>query len=72
VKRSSPASDIINEIPKTEDLLDSSSDAPIIRLINGLIAEAVRSGASDIHVEPFEDRVSVRQRVDGVLREMVS
>jgi len=65
-------SDIINDIPKTEDLLDSASDAPIIRLINGLIAEAVRSGASDVHVEPFEDRVSVRLRVDGVLREMVS
>ncbi len=65
-------SDIINDIPKTADLLDSASDAPIIRLINGLIAEAVRSGASDIHVEPFEDRVSVRLRVDGVLREMVS
>ena len=65
-------SDIINDIPKTEDLLDSASDAPIIRLINGLIAEAVRSGASDVHVEPYEDRVSVRLRVDGVLREMVS
>ncbi|WP_439636441.1 type II secretion system ATPase GspE [Oceanicaulis sp.] len=65
-------SDIINDIPKTADLLDSASDAPIIRLINGLIAEAVRSGASDVHVEPFEDRVSVRLRVDGVLREMVS
>ncbi|WP_019960065.1 type II secretion system ATPase GspE [Woodsholea maritima] len=63
---------LIDEIPKTEDLLDSSSDAPIIRLINGLIAEAVRTGASDIHVEPYEDRVSVRLRVDGVLRETLS
>ena len=65
-------SELINEIPKTEDLLDSASDAPIIRLINGLIAEAVRSNASDVHVEPFEERVSVRFRVDGVLRETVS
>ncbi len=65
-------SDIINGIPGTEDLLDSSSDAPIIRLINSLIAEAVRFGASDIHVEPFEGRVSVRLRVDGILREVVS
>jgi general secretion pathway protein E len=64
--------ELINDIPKTADLLDSASDAPIIRLINGLIAEAVRSGASDVHVEPFEERVSVRLRVDGVLREMVS
>ncbi|CAN0038837.1 unnamed protein product, partial [Chrysoparadoxa australica] len=68
----SSLTELINEIPKTEDLLDSASDAPIIRLINGLIAEAVRSGASDVHVEPFEERVSVRLRVDGVLRETVS
>ena len=65
-------SELINDIPKTEDLLDASSDAPIIRLINGLIAEAVRTKASDVHVEPFEDKVSVRFRVDGVLRETVS
>ncbi|XBQ16687.1 MAG: type II secretion system ATPase GspE [Oceanicaulis sp.] len=65
-------SELISEIPKTEDLLDSASDAPIIRLINGLIAEAVRMGASDVHVEPFEEKVSVRFRVDGVLRETVS
>ena len=63
---------LIDEIPKTEDLLDSASDAPIIRLINGMIAEAVRTAASDIHVEPFEDRVSIRYRVDGVLHETVS
>ena len=63
---------LIDEMPKAEDLLDSASDAPIIRLINGLIAEAVRLSASDIHVEPFEDRVSVRFRIDGVLRETAS
>ena len=63
---------LIDEIPRTEDLLDSASDAPIIRLINGMIAEAVRTSASDVHVEPFEDRVSIRYRVDGVLHETVS
>lgn len=63
---------LIDEIPRTEDLLDSASDAPIIRLINGMIAEAVRTAASDIHVEPFEDRVSIRYRVDGVLHETVT
>ncbi len=63
---------LIDEMPRTEDLLDSNSDAPIIRLINGMIAEAVRTAASDIHVEPFEDRVSIRYRVDGVLHETVS
>ena len=68
----SSLTELVNEIPKTEDLLDSASDAPIIRLINGLIAEAVRAGASDVHVEPFEERVSVRLRVDGVLRETIS
>ena len=54
------------------DLLDTSDDAPIVRLINGLIAEAVRTKASDIHVEPFEDRLSVRLRVDGVMREVLT
>ena len=71
-EESESLSRLIDEIPKTEDLLDSASDAPIIRLINGLIAEAARVSASDIHVEPFEDRVSVRLRVDGVLQETVS
>ncbi|WP_109261174.1 type II secretion system ATPase GspE [Hyphobacterium indicum] len=65
-------SSIIDEIPPTADLLDSASDAPIIRLINGLIAEAIRTAASDIHVEPYEDRVSVRYRIDGVLSERAS
>ncbi len=63
---------LVDEIPKTEDLLDSASDAPIIRLINGMIAEAVRTAASDVHVEPFEDRVSIRYRIDGVLGETVA
>ena len=57
---------------ESADLLDTSDDAPVIRLINGLIAEAVRSKASDIHIEPFEDRLSVRLRVDGVMREVLS
>ena len=51
------------------DLLDSEDDAPIIRLINGLISEAITQGASDIHLEPFENAVIVRLRIDGVLRE---
>jgi len=59
-------------LTETADLLDTSDDAPIVRLINGLIAEAVRTRASDIHVEPFEDRLSVRLRVDGVMREVLT
>jgi general secretion pathway protein E len=56
-------------IPSAEDLLDSADDAPAIRLINGIIAEAVRQGVSDIHVEPYESGLIVRMRIDGVLRE---
>ncbi len=59
-------------LDETADLLDTSDDAPVIRLINGLIAEAVRTRASDIHVEPYEDRLAVRLRVDGVMREVLS
>jgi len=64
--------DLIEGIPPTADLLDTDDDAPVIRLINGLIAEAVRMKASDIHVEPYEDRLAIRFRVDGVLREVLS
>jgi general secretion pathway protein E len=56
-------------LPTAEDLLDSADDAPAIRLINGLIAEGLRQGASDIHVEPYEAALVVRMRVDGVLQE---
>ncbi|GJL90718.1 type II secretion system ATPase GspE [Hyphococcus sp.] len=59
-------------LPKTADLLDSENDAPIIRLINALIAEAVKVKASDIHIEPYEKALSVRLRIDGVLREVLS
>ncbi len=60
---------IATGIPTAEDLLDSSDDAPAIRLINGLIADAVRNGVSDIHIEPFELALVFRMRIDGVLRE---
>lgn len=58
-------------VPETEDLLEQEDDAPIIRLINALLTEAVKEGASDIHIETFEKRLVVRYRVDGVLREVV-
>jgi general secretion pathway protein E len=58
-------------LPEPTDLLESDDEAPIIRLINALLAGAVREGASDIHVEPFENRLVVRFRVDGVLREVM-
>lgn len=51
-----------------EQLMHATEEAPIVKLANGLIYEAVRMGASDIHIEPFEKKVNVRYRVDGVLR----
>src|ERR1044071_4684927 len=56
-------------LPTAEDLLDSADDAPAIRLINGIIADAARRGVSDIHIEPYESGLVVRMRIDGVLRE---
>ena len=63
--------DVARELQEPEDLLESDDDAPIIRLINALITEAIKENASDIHVEPFETRLSIRFRVDGVLREVL-
>lgn len=59
---------VAQALPEPEDLLESEDDAPIIRLINALLTEAVKENASDIHIEPFENRLVVRLRVDGVLR----
>lgn len=63
---------LLDEIPETTDLLDTNDDAPVIRLINAIISEAIRVHASDIHIEPFEKRLSIRLRIDGVLREVLS
>lgn len=63
--------DLIQELPKAEDLLEHQDDAPIIRLLNALLSEAIKEGASDVHIETFEERVIVRFRVDGILREVV-
>ncbi|HLP97893.1 MAG TPA: type II secretion system ATPase GspE [Sideroxyarcus sp.] len=62
---------LIHELPKTADLLDSENDAPVIRMINVLLSQAVRDNASDIHIEPFETRSVVRFRVDGTLKDVV-
>ena len=64
-------SSLAESVPETEDLMEQVDDAPIIRLINAILTEAVREGASDIHIETFEKRLSIRFRVDGVLREVV-
>jgi general secretion pathway protein E len=62
---------LATDLPTADDLLDSADDAPAIRLINGIIADAARQGVSDIHVEPYESALIVRMRIDGVLREVV-
>ena len=62
---------LADSVPETEDLLEQSDDAPIIRLINALLTEAIREDASDIHIETFEKNLVVRFRVDGVMREIV-
>lgn len=63
---------LVEGIPKAADLLEATDEAPVIKLINGLIAEAMKVKASDIHIEPFENRLSVRLRIDGVLQEIIS
>ena len=62
-------SSLASDLPTAEDLLDSADDAPAIRLINGIIADAARQGVSDIHIEPYETGLVIRMRIDGVLRE---
>jgi general secretion pathway protein E len=59
------------ELPEPSDLMDSDDDAPIIRLINALLTSAIKENASDVHIEPFENRLVVRFRVDGMLREVL-
>ncbi len=63
--------DVAQQLAEPEDLMESQDDAPIIRLINALLTEAVREGASDIHIESFENAMVVRFRIDGVLREVL-
>ena len=62
---------LADQVPETEDLMEQEDDAPIIRLINAILGEAIRENASDIHLETFEKRLVVRFRVDGVLREVL-
>jgi general secretion pathway protein E len=65
-------SQLAQQLAEPEDLLESEDDAPIIRLINALLAEAIKENASDVHLEPLENRLAVRFRTDGVLREVLA
>ena len=62
---------LAHEVPEATDLLEATNDAPVIRLINALLTQAIREGASDIHVEAYEKESVVRIRVDGVLRDVL-
>ena len=63
--------DIANSISPSDDLLDDKNKGPIIKLINATITKAIKARSSDIHLEPFENKLSIRFRVDGVLREVL-
>lgn len=62
---------LASQLPISEDLLENQDDAPIIRLLNALFTQAIKQKASDIHIETYEDRVLVRNRIDGVLHEVL-
>jgi general secretion pathway protein E len=62
---------LMQEMPASEDLLDASAQAPVIRMINALLLEALRERASDLHFEPYESRAVVRFRIDGMLRDAI-
>ncbi len=63
---------LFSEIEETGDLLDDTSDSPVIRLVNLIFSQAVRDNASDIHIEPYQNSLKIRQRLDGILYNMLS
>jgi general secretion pathway protein E len=64
--------DLISKIDETADLLDETSDAPIIKLVNLLVAGAIKDRASDIHVEPYSGNLKIRYRIDGILYDILN
>lgn len=62
---------LLDEIPRDIDLMEAEDDAPVIKLINAVLSQAISERASDIHIESFESALSIRLRVDGVLRELI-
>ena len=71
VESSVDLSRMMQDLPAVEDLLEAANDAPIIRMLNALLTQAAKDGASDIHIEPYERASAVRFRVDGGLRDVV-
>jgi general secretion pathway protein E len=72
IEEASPLAARAAELAEAPDLLESDDEAPIIRLVNSVIFQAAKDGASDIHIEPFERNTSIRFRVDGLLVEMLA
>jgi len=65
-------SNIISELEDTADLLDDTSDAPIIKLVNHILSQSIKARASDIHIEPYQDSFKVRYRIDGILYDLLT
>jgi general secretion pathway protein E len=63
---------LAHDLESTQDILDQDSEAPIIRLVNSILSQAVHDRASDIHIEPFDRNLQVRYRIDGILHEVLS
>ncbi len=63
--------DLMADLANTTDLLDDTSDAPIVKLVNHILAQCIKSRASDIHIESYQDAMAIRQRVDGILYDLV-
>ncbi|RLC18823.1 MAG: type II secretion system protein GspE [Deltaproteobacteria bacterium] len=63
---------IIGEMEGTADLLDDTSDAPIIKLVNHILSQSIKARASDIHIEPYQESFKVRYRVDGILYDLLT
>ncbi len=63
---------LISEIEETADLLDETSEAPIIKLVNLLVSGAIRDRSSDIHIEPYQNALKIRYRIDGILYDILS
>lgn len=64
--------ELAHELEEPKDLLDASDEAPVIRLVNGILFQAVKDRASDIHLEPYERELAVRYRIDGMLYKVLS
>ena len=62
---------LVEGLPKTSDLQNDNDDAPVIKLINAVLSEAIKSNASDVHIEPYEEYISIRFRIDGILKEIL-